>query len=209
MFARLRSFLNCHPLVRDALRWAIPALIFGTILRVLLVSYLPYAYWGADSKSYFGFAHKLVTEGNISLYEKRRFLYPIILAPITMLPGAPLRWVAVLQHAFGVMTLLPLAYIVRKTLVYWKFWIVPVTVIFAGLPVVVWYEQELLGENVFFALLVWAFAGWCAWAGEARIERSRRLFWCFFVPFALFILTKPSGRFVWPGIAVGLVLVAA
>src|SRR5262249_2756302 len=31
----------------------------------------------------------------------------------------------------------------------------------------------------------------------------------FFVPFALFLLTKPSGRFYWPGLLVGLVLVAA
>jgi hypothetical protein len=209
MFARLRHFLACHPLVRDALLWAIPALVFGAVLRALLTSYLPYAYWGADSKSYFGFAHKLITEGYISLNEKRRFLYPIFLVPVSLLPGPPLRWLAVIQHTLGVASLVPLAYIVRKTLVYWKLWIVPITVAFAGLPVIVWYEHELLGENVFFATLLWTFAGWCAWVSEERIERSRRLFWCFFVPFTLFILTKPSGRFVWPGIGMGLVLVAA
>jgi hypothetical protein len=86
---------------------------------------------------------------------------------------------------------------------------VPITVAFAGLPVIVWYEHELLGENIFFATLLWAFAGWCAWVGEMRPARALRLFWWFFVPFALFIFTKPSGRFVWPGIIVGLVLVAA
>ena len=206
MFARTRLFLDRHPLVRDALRWAIPAIIFGAALRLLLLSYLPYAFWGADSRSYFGFAHKLVTEGNISLPEKRRFLYPILMVPVALLPGAPLRWLAVLQHALGVVSLVPLAYIVRKTFVQWRLWIVPVTGVFAGLPVVVWYEHELLGENVSFATFLWAFAGWCAWLGEARIERARRLFWWFFVPFALFILTKASGRFVWPGIGAGLVL---
>ena len=209
MFARLRRFLTLHPLVRDALLWAIPAMIFGAVLRIVLISYLPYAWWGADSRSYYSFAHKLITEGYISLDEKRRFLYPILMVPVSLLPGSPLRWLAVLQHALGVASLVPLAYIVRKTLVHWRLWIVPVTVVFAGLPVIVWYEHELLGENLFFAMLLWTFAGWCAWAGEERLARSRRLFWCFFTPFALFILTKPSGRFVWPGVLVGLVLIAA
>ena len=209
MFARLTRFLARHPLIRDALVWAIPAMIFGAVLRIVLISYLPYAYWGADSRSYYSFAHKLITEGYVSLDEKRRFLYPILMVPVSLLPGSPLRWLAVLQHTLGVITLVPLAYIVRKTLVHWRLWIVPVTLLFAGLPIIVWYEHELLGENVFFATLLWAFAGWCAWVGEERLARSRRLFWCFFTPFALFILTKPSGRFVWPGVILGLVIVAA
>ncbi|MGB8165932.1 MAG: hypothetical protein WCF18_00470 [Chthoniobacteraceae bacterium] len=209
MPARLRAFLARHPLLRDALVWAIPALVFGATLRLLLVSYLPYAFWGADSRSYYSFAHKVITEGYVSLDEKRRYLYPLLMLPVSLLPGAPLRWIAIFQHALGVATLVPLAYVVRKTLVHWRLWIIPVTVLYAGLPITLWYEHELLGENVFFALLVWAFAGWVAWAGEDRPARMHRLFWCFFVPFALFLLTKPSGRFVWPGVVVGLVLIAA
>ena len=72
-----------------------------------------------------------------------------------------------------------------------------------------WYEHELLGETVFFGALLCAFAGWVAWIGETNSERARRLFWCFFVPFAVFILTKPSGRFVWPGVLAGIVLTGA
>ncbi|MHA3775293.1 hypothetical protein ACXR0O_27535 [Verrucomicrobiota bacterium sgz303538] len=209
MFAQVRSFFARHPLLRDALLWALPAIIFGAVLRLLFLSYLPYAYWGSDSKSYFNFAQKLVTEHYISLDEKRRFLYPILMAPIAMLPGATLKWLVWIQHTLGLATLLPLAYIVRKTLVHWRLWIVPVTVAYAGLPMILWYEHELLGETVFFGTLLWAFAGWVAWANEPRIERTRRLFWWFFVPFTLFILTKPSGRFVWPGICAGLLLLAA
>ena len=209
MSAQARSFFARHPVLRDALLWAIPAIVFGALLRWLLLSYSPYAYWGSDSKSYFSFAHKLVTEHYISLDEKRRFVYPILMAPITLLPGATLKWVAWLQHGLGLLTLIPLAYIVRKTLVYWRWWVVPVTVAYAGMPMILWYEHELLGETIFFATLLWAFAGWVAWVKEDRLERARKLFWWFFVPFALFILTKPSGRFVWPGVCVGLVAVFA
>ncbi len=206
MFAYARSFFHRHPLVRDALLWAIPAILLGAALRILLLSYMPYAYWGSDSRSYFSFAHRLLSEGDVSLDEKRRFIYPIFMLPIAALPGETLRWLAWIQHGIGLITLVPLAYIVRKSLFQWRFWIIPVTVVYAGLPMVLWYEHELLGENIFFAALLWTFAGWVAWVGTPQLERSRRLFWWFFVPFALFILTKPSGRFVWPGILLGLVL---
>lgn len=209
MNSRLRAFFARHPVLRDVVLWALPALLVGGVLRVLMLSYLPYAFWGSDSRSYYSFAHQLLSSGYVSLDEKRRFLYPILMVPVSLLPGSPLRWLAVLQHALGLLTVLPVAYVARRTLVHWRLWIVPITVLFAGLPVILWYEHELLGECVFFAALAWAFGGWMAFAGEARTERARRLFWWFFVPFALFILTKPSGRFVWPGVFVGLVLIAA
>jgi hypothetical protein len=204
-----RRFPATHPLLRDALLWAIPALLFGAILRGLMMGYLPYAYWGSDSRSYFSFAHKLLTEGYISLDEKRRFLYPLLMAPVAALPGSPLKWVAFFQHLLGLATLVPLAYLLRKTLAHWRVVIVPITLLYAGWPIVLWYEHELLGETLVFAALVWAFAGWCAWVEEPRLARAQRLFWFFFVPFAVVILTKPSSRFLWPGVMLGLVIVLA
>ena len=170
------------------------------------MSYLPYAFWGADSKSNYSFAHILIYHGGISLGGKRRFLYPILMLPISLLPGGALRWLPLFQHTLGVASLLPLAYAVRKTLRSWRVWIVPITVIYAGHPTVLWCEHELLGDTVLFATFAWAFAGWLAWVGQEKVERSRRMFWWFLVPFALFILTKPAGRFVWPGIIAGLVI---
>jgi hypothetical protein len=211
MFDRLilHRFLTRHPIVGDTLRWVIPAIALGTVLRLMLLYYSPYAYWGADSRSYYDFAHKLFVDGDLSLVEKRRFLYPIVMAMVTVLPGVPLQWVAWLQHGFGLITLVPLAYTVRKNFVFWRWWIVPITVLYAGMPVILWYEHELLGETLFFAFIVWAMAGWSAWVKEERRERAQRLWWFFFVPFALFILTKPSGRFYWPGLLLGMIFVLA
>lgn len=201
-----------HPLLRDALRWAIPALLFGLALRALLLSYSPYAYFGADSRSYFGFAHGVLSEFYFSLNEKRRYLYPLLLLPVSALPGGPLRWLAWLQPACGILTILPMAYVVRKVLPGWRWFIVPVTAAYAGLPPMIWFEHEMLGECLFFGALVWACGGWVAWAGAVaagNLARARRLWWWFFVPLAVALLTKPAAKFLLPAVLVGLVYVRA
>jgi hypothetical protein len=183
--------------------------MIGAVLRLLLLSYMPYAYWGSDSRSYFSFVHQLLDQGVVNLEEKRRFLYPLFLVPISLLPGEPLRWLAWVQHALGLATLIPLAYVLRRTLVRWRWWIIPITVAWAGMPMVLWYEHELLGETLFFDSIVWAIAGWVAWASESRPARAQRLFWYFFIALAIVILTKPTGRFLLPGLSVGLLMMMA
>jgi hypothetical protein len=99
--------------------------------------------------------------------------------------------------------------VVRKTMRFWKWWIIPATVAYVGVPMFLWYEHELLGEVLFFGAMAWTFGGWVAFVTQSDPARARRMFWWFFVPFAVFLLTKPSGRFVVPGIVVGLLMVRA
>lgn len=196
---QLRRFLRSHPALRDALWWVLPALVVGAILRWLLLSYLPYVNWHADSNSYFSCAEHLLKDRHLALDEKRRFVYPLLLAPLAALPGSTLRWVAWFQHGFGLLTLLPLAYCVRKIFFAWRWWIIPVTTIYAALPMILWFEHELLAEAFFFAAFVWTMAGWLAWTGATPARRPR-LWWCFYIPFFLLVLTKPAARFIWPGV---------
>jgi hypothetical protein len=206
---KLRALHQRHQVLVDVLRWVLPALVVGGVLRLLLLHYFPYAMWGADSRSFFTFTHKYLATGSISLGHKRRYLYPLLLLPISLLPGGELRWLPLFQHVFGLASLLPLAYVIRKTLVFWRWWIIPITIAYAGLPIVLWCEHELLGDHLFFALLVWTFGGWMAWTTQTDARRARALFWTFLIPFFLFIITKPSGRFILPGILVGLAMVKA
>ena len=189
--------------------WSLPALLLGAILRALLLSYLPLGYWGTDSKSYYGLAHRLLTEGVYENEEKRRYLYPLLMVPVSMLPGVPMRWLVWLQHGAGLLSVLPLAYVVRRTMHGWKAWILPITFLYAMHPMFLWYEHELLGETVFFMGFAWAFGGWVAWISQADPRRARRLFWWFLLPLAAFLLTKPAGRFVLPGLVFGLLTVRA
>ncbi len=205
----LRRFFSRHPLLRDAILWAIPALIFGAILRLLLLSYSPYAFWGSDSRSYFGFTNGVLNDFYFSLNEKRRYLYPIFLLPVSLLPGSALRAIAWIQPLLGLLTIVPFAYIVRRIFVGWKILIIPLTALYAGLPVFIWYEHELIADTILFSGMVWMLGGWMAWVGQARIERARALWWWFFTPLAIIALTKPSVKFFWPGILFALLVAKA
>jgi hypothetical protein len=199
MLERLRAFATRHPFVRDAVLWALPAILLAMLLRGLLLSYLPYAYWGSDSRSYFSFAEGILEEGKISLYDKRRYFYPIFLLPVSLLPGATLQWIAWIQHGLGVASLVPFAYCIRKLFPAWRLIIIPATLLYASLPIFIWYEHELLAEAVFFHAMTWMTAGWLAFA-PPNAPLIVRNFWWFFFPLAVLVLTKPAGRFFWPAV---------
>jgi hypothetical protein len=209
-------WLSRHPLVRDALLWAIPALLFGAALRLILLHYSPYAYWGSDSRSYFGFTNGVMTDFYFSLNEKRRYLYPLFLLPVTLLPGSALKALAWIQAGLGLATVVAFSYFVRRVFAGWKWLIMPLTLLYAGLPSFIWYEHELIADGLYFQCVVWSLAGWAAWVSQrdpARAkggaDRAARLWWVFFVPFAIMVLSKPSVKFFWPGLLVGLVVVLA
>lgn len=209
VFERFHIWLARHPVLRDVLFWSIPALLAGAALRLILIYTSPYAFWGADSRSFMGFANGVLTDGYWSINEKRRYLYPIFLLPISLLPGGTLRWLAWIQAGLGIASIFPLAYMVRRVLVGWKIWIIPVTVLYAGMPVFMWFEHELIAESVFYQCMVWTMGGWVAWVVQKDSRRARLLWWWFWVPLAIMVLSKPSSKMLWPGIVIGLALVAA
>lgn len=204
---RLRRVWGRHPILRQVLLWSVPALLLGAVLRAMLLSYSPYAFWGSDSMSYYGFSFELLARHMVSYGEKRRYLYPVVMLLVSLLPGSPLQWTAWVQHGLGLLSILPLGYSVRRIFPHWRWLILAVTCAYAAMPVNLWYEHELIGESLFFACMAWAFGGWVAWSSEENPLRARRLWWWFYVPLALLILTKPSAKFLWPGlVAAGFIM---
>jgi hypothetical protein len=209
MIACASRFLRRHPLVRDAILWSMPAMLAGAVLRWLLLSYSPYAYFGSDGESFISFAWRLLTSGDISIDAKRRYLYPIFLLPLSALPGSPLRWVAWFQHVAGLLIVVPLGYTVRKCMARWQWTIIPVTLAYATMPMVLWQEHEVLAEHLFFSALILAVAGWCAWIKPGPDGKQAPPFWWFYCGLAALTLTKPSARFFWPGLLAGIALCGA
>jgi len=205
----MSGWLKNHPLLRDVLIWTLPALIVGAVLRAILIHSSPYAFFGADSRSFMGFTNGVLTEFYFSINEKRRYLYPLFVFPLSLLPGGTLRWLAVVQAILGLLSILPIAYIIRKVFVSWRWAIVPVTVLLAGMPVFMWFEHELIADSVFFQAMNWTLGGWVAWTCQPDRTRSRALWWWFWVPFAILILTKPASKLLWPAVVLGLLVAGA
>lgn len=188
--------------MRDALLWSLPGLLVGIVVHAAFLRVTPFAYWSQDSGSFQSFAYELFERGEWSMNAKRRWIYPIFLAACHLLPGAVLAWISLLQHAFSVTTVWAGAYIIRKIFVTWRLWIVPATLLLALNPYLLYYSGHVLPESLFSSLLLWAAAGWAAWAGGDRgIARPQR-FWFFFAPLVFWMLMKPSARFFWPGLLV-------
>jgi len=102
-----------------------------------------------------------------------------------------------------------LAYTIRKSFVGWRIWVIPLTVTYACMPILLWYEHELLAEAIFFQGVVWMCAGWMAFSSQTTPERARSMWWWFYAGLAAVVLTKPAGRFFWPVILFALICIGA
>ncbi len=136
------------------------------------------------------------------------WLYPIYLATQWLLPGSLLRGVSLVQHTGMLVSVIPVAYIVRKVFPGWRWWIVPASFLVALHPHFLYYSDQVLAEAFFLMATIWTMAGWVAWTTDAHpVTRLRFVrFLYFLIPLACVILLKPSGRMFWPGVVAALLL---
>lgn len=199
----IAEWLRRRPCLRDALWWSMPALAAGLVARVIFMGYSPFALWTQDSFSFMNFSQRLFLDLAWDLEDKRRWTYPLTLAFAWILPGGCLRWVAAGQHALGLISVLAVGWIARRCFGAWRLWIIPLTMAVSLMPDFLCYEHSVLAESIFINLGVLAMAGWVKWCVPSHDPRH---FWFFFVPFALQMLCKPSGRFFLPGFLIAFLL---
>ena len=178
---------------KTVLLLCIPGLIAGAILRVWLLSTIPEAYYGPDGGSYWHTAVRLWTEGNLSMVDKRRWLYPAFLCLLPMLPASPIQAIAVLQHALGLLMIFGGGMIVSRCTKFPKIWIPPAALALATWPQTLWLEHSLETETCLVATFMAV-----VWIGLSPTPAfsARRLFW-FLLAAALVAAWKPHGRGIW------------
>ncbi len=183
--------------LRQCLPLCLPALILGAVLRLCLLAAEPEGFYGSDSPSYFEAAAKVWSRnhGNMLFTEKRRWLYPLLLVPLPILPAGPARTIPLFQHLLGLATLFGIGWIAGNLTRLRSLWVPVVTVLAAISPKILWYEQEVVSEPVFLAAFVLTVA--LAMPPGALKDR-KRLFW-FLLAAAAVAATKPHGRGVWLG----------
>ena len=188
--------MNETPLTfRRCLLLCLPALVVGAALRMWMMAALPEGYFGPDSNSYFSTAKRLWNEGKWSVGEKRRWVYPVLLAALPPLPSTPSRIAPFVQHAAGLASLIGVGWIVGHVTRRRAIWIPMVTTLTAVWPLLVWYEQEIQAEALFASAYILAVA---ALFPIARLREGRRLMW-FLLAAAFVVALKPHGRGLWIG----------
>ena len=127
--------------------------------------------------------------GHFVINSKKTFLTPLLysLSAEARIPVA--YFVAVFQHLFGV--LLVVGLLTQALFALWRLWIVPLTVLIAINPNLLWYEHTLLPESltVFGAVAV-------ALAGTVFFRRPNRFSLTILFLAVLFVASaRPEGHF--------------
>jgi hypothetical protein len=172
-----------QPSTREFLLWCLPALVVGILVRVVLTMQLPYGIYHTDTPDFLTTPDSLIFEHRWELHMKKTFLVPALFTIPFLLHVRALVFLPIFQHVMGLGIILIVGLLCRLWFVRWKLFIVPLTLIAAVNPYMLWYEHTLMAETTFlFCTLFLALAG------------------------TLYVLEASKGRFVL--LAVALILEA-
>lgn len=145
--------------MHEFLWWCLPALLVGLGLRAALMVSMPHAYIQYDTQDFLVTPYRLLVKHSFYIHSKRSFLTPSLFSIPFLLHLPALISIAVMQHLMGLASVLTVGGLVRLWFHRWRWFILPVTLLFAACPWPIWYEHALLGEAQFLDfLLLCAFA---------------------------------------------------
>jgi hypothetical protein len=185
------------------LRWCAPALLAGLVLRIALTVELPFAVYHGDTSDLLETPDRLLAAGKFSLHGKKTFLTPLFVTAHCLLPLPAMATIPFTQHVLGLGSIVLVGLLVRLWFAQWKFFLAPLTVLYAVNPYVVWFEHTIMAETLYLVctlLLV------CAGALYALAPTSRRFA---FLCAALFLEAgaRPEGKLLFGFAALLLALV--
>lgn len=178
-----------------------PALILGLVLRVTLITHLPHAYFHDDAPDFLTTPDRLLNQHKWEVHQKKTFLTPILFTLPFLVRAPALLAIPIGQHLLGLALVMLVGLLCRLWFVYWKLFIVPLTLLAAANPFFLWYEHTLMAETAFVFCTVLV-----ACAGTLYVlDPSRRR--CAFLLVALFLEAgaRPEGKLLF---LFGLLLVA-
>jgi hypothetical protein len=140
---------------REALVWCLPALLIGGWLRIeLLHGWQAGLYFGPDSGSYWESAFRFTQGGDFDVSGKRPWLYPALVWLASHGPISPAFSVTLLQQFAAWLSIVALGALVRVVLPWWKWFIIPTTVLYAGQPEILYWGHVLIADSLFISLTV-------------------------------------------------------
>lgn len=191
-FQSLQRFF-AQPQVRQFFLWCLPGLLVGFAIRAVLMAQLPYAIYHDDSGDLLYTANAWIREHHFEIHGKKTFLVPVVYLALALLRIPILLAVPVLQHLLGVVFIGLVGLLCRLWFAGWRWFIIPITLIIAIDPALLWYEHLLMAETAYvFTLVLVAVAGTLY---GLRQSRARFAFLC--VALVLLAGSRPEGKLLF------------
>lgn len=182
------SFRN--PQLREFLWFCAPALLLGLALRVLMTWQMPYGYMQFDSADFLLTIHRFITKGALTIHGKRTFLVPLLYTLPFVLKIPALIVIPIAQHLLGLAVVLMTGVLTRLWLQPWRWVIVPLTLLMAANPNLLWFEHALMSESVYlFCVFALALAATLFAKRQSTLHFTLLLLALFFTAAA-----RPEGR---------------
>ncbi len=159
IFHRTRVWLADRCL-HEFLWYCVPGVLVGLFLRTWLMAAMPFGYYHPDTHDFLTTVFLLEAHHHWAIHGKTTFLTPLLYT-LAFFPKIPALFVIPLaQHARGLLFVLMTGVLARLWLARWRWWIVPMTVLVAMQPAILFWEHTLMSESGFvFCAVGLALAG--------------------------------------------------
>ena len=146
--------------LHEFLWYYVPGLLVGFALRAWLMAVMPFGYYQPDTHDVLVTVYSVLAKHHWQVQGKTTFLTPMLYL-LAFFPKAPALFVIPLaQHLRGLLMVRMIGALARLWLRRWRWFIVPVTVLAALQPAVIFWEHALGSESGFgFCAVLLALAG--------------------------------------------------
>ncbi len=127
---------------------------------------MPYGQFHFDTPDFLQTPFDLLQRHRLTLHNKKTFLVPLLYTVPFLLHVPALIAIPAGQHLLGTLLVLMTGALARLWFAWWRALIVPLTVLVAVHPSLLWFEHTLLAETVYVVCVVWA-----ALAGTLFVRR--------------------------------------
>ena len=175
---------------REALLFCLPGVAVGTVLRLWLLFYMPAAFVHTDTSQILVTPEHLLASGHFDINPKKTFLTPLVYSIPALLHIPILYFSSVVQHLFGVLLIVLVGLLSYAWFSWWRLLIIPLTIVTAINPVLLWYEHTAVPESlaVFGAVAV-ALTGTLYWKQPNRYTLA-----LLFLALLIVAGARPEGR---------------
>jgi hypothetical protein len=148
--------------LHEFLWYCVPGVLLGLLLRAWLTVAMPYGYYHPDTHDFMTTAFYLKVHHHFTVHGKTTFLTPVLYTIAFLFRIPAMIVIPFAQHLRGLLLILMVGALGRLWFTFWRWLIIPLTVLAALQPAMIFWEHTLMSESGFvFCAVALALAGTC------------------------------------------------